>query len=53
MLTVREDIFGGYGMEAFEEALRAYAEITRVSEVPSADRRLYWYHSASGSAPEQ
>ncbi len=52
MLRVREDIFSGYGIEAFEEALRANAEIVRVSEVPGADRRLYWYRKAGRRAPE-
>ena len=51
MLRVREDIFGAYGIEAFEMALRENAEIVRVSEVPGADRRLYWYRSNSGSTP--
>lgn len=49
MLRVREDIFGGYGIEAFEKALRENAEIVRVSEIPGTKRRLYWYSSARGT----
>ncbi len=52
MLGVRDDIFDSYGIEAFEEALRANAEIIRVSEVPGAGRRLYWFRNAGGLAPE-
>ncbi len=53
MLRVREDIFGAYGIEAFEMALRENAEIVRVSEVPGADWQLYWYRSNSSSTPER
>jgi SAM-dependent methyltransferase len=49
MLSAREDVFDDYGVEAFEEALRATAEIVRVSEVPGTERRLYWYRNAGGS----
>lgn len=53
MLRVREDVFGAYRIEAFEQALRACAQVLRVGEVPDTGRRLYWYRRPGGPAPER
>jgi ribosomal protein L11 methylase PrmA len=43
MLSLREDIFEGYGEEAFAAALGQRARIVRAETVSAAGRRLYWY----------
>ena len=43
MLQFREDIFEGYGREAFLDAVRARAEIRQEAVVTGAQRLLVWY----------
>jgi hypothetical protein len=43
MLQFREDIFEGYGREAFLDAVRARAEIVSEAVVTGDQRLLVWY----------
>ncbi len=43
MLQFREDIFEGYGREAFLDAVRARAEIRQEAVVTGDQRLLVWY----------
>jgi ribosomal protein L11 methylase PrmA len=43
MLALREDIFDGYGVDAFTAALEARARIVRAESIADSGRRLFWY----------
>jgi len=43
LLALREDIFPGYGVAAFETALKAFAIVKRRAALEGGTRYLYWF----------